>query len=200
MKPSELLYREGSPMDRTELMKVDANRAKDILIMGSGGAAESVDQEVIQTLLALASLPGDSELPGDVFVEVQTRQSAAVAETILPLVGAIPVRSTLNQILVLRAVVSSIGWAFLEIVSFRLGNALYLTPVPHQLQRQTLGAISRQLPFGVVCGVVPAQTLHKTGGSAAKNDEPSRPCDLATPSGSPCVRVATSFTQLPALV
>mmetsp|Transcript_47335 Transcript_47335/g.135729 ORF Transcript_47335/g.135729 Transcript_47335/m.135729 type:complete len:905 (+) Transcript_47335:31-2745(+) len=148
-------YRRGEPTDRTELMKVSAQFADDILIMGSGESVHSSDQQIISTLLALGALPGVSKLHGDVFAEIQTNQSVTVAKTILPAVEGIVARYAVNRVLVLRALVSSIGFTYLELVSFRRGNDLYIKKVPSRLVGVAFRDMWELFEESVVIGVLP---------------------------------------------
>jgi len=148
-------YRRGEPTDRTELMKVSAQFADDILIMGSGEGVRSSDQQIISTLLALGALPGVSKLHGDVFAEIQTNQSVTVAKTILPAVEGIVARYAVNRVLVLRALVSSIGFTYLELVSFRRGNDVYIKKVPSRLVGVAFRDVWELFEESVVIGVLP---------------------------------------------
>jgi len=151
-----ICYREGNPADRTELMKVSAAMADDILILGTDHDGRGSDQQIIQMLLALGALPGVSSLAGDVFVEMQTYQNARVVSTVLEgAVGIVP-RHTVNRMLVLRAVVPSVGYTFLDVVSFRRGDAMYKVPVPVEFLGTPFRDVYQAFPDAVVFGILPA--------------------------------------------
>lgn len=154
-KYGQIAFREGSPRDRSELLKVSAHQADCLLIIGEGQSENESDQMIIQILLALGALPGVAKLSGDVFAEMQTNQSVVVARTMLPVVEGIVARYAVNRILVLRAINSSIGYTYLQLASFRRGNEIYVTYVPKKLVGKTLRELGRLYPEAVLLGFFP---------------------------------------------
>jgi len=146
-------FREGNPCNRTELMKVSAPCAQHILILAE--RKRESDQQIMQTLLALAALPGVSGLSGAVFAEMQNQESVHVVSALLPVAEGIVAREMVNRIIVLRAVVPSVGYCFLEMASFKANtNELYLRPVPLALLGRPLGEVCFLFPRSIVCGIV----------------------------------------------
>jgi len=150
---NDIVFRCGEPRSRTELMKACAASAEDILIMGTG--CEGSDQDVIQILLALAALPHGLPASVDVFAEMQNHDSVSIVRDLLPVAEGIVARNAVNRIMILRAIVPSVGYCYLDMVSFTLknGNELYLRPVPQALISKTFHEASFCFPHAVLCGV-----------------------------------------------
>lgn len=165
-------YREGSPTDRTELMKVSAPMARDIFIMGSDSSTKGSDNWITQTLLALGALPGVMRLSGEVFAEMQTHQSVRVARTVLARAEGIVARYAVNRMLVLRSIVPSVGYTYLQAMSFRSGNEFYRICVPQELAGQRFRDVCPLFSDGVVCAVM-------FPGDALSNDEEQETFSLA---------------------
>lgn len=156
LSASRVAYRRGNVMERTDLMKVSAAAAQDILIVGTGGDERRSDEEIVQTLLALGALPDVSRLAGGVFAEMQTHDNARIVSTILPDAKGIMPRYSTHRMLVLRAVVPSVGFAYLDMVSFRKGEELYVVPVHGGLLGMPFSRACQVFPEAVVCAVLPA--------------------------------------------
>mmetsp|Transcript_35600 Transcript_35600/g.80474 ORF Transcript_35600/g.80474 Transcript_35600/m.80474 type:complete len:794 (-) Transcript_35600:101-2482(-) len=146
-------YREGDPSDRVELMKVSANEAGDILVLSAGQGGRLADQGVIQTLLALAALPGNTTLNGSVVAEMQSDESTIVVRTVLPAAEGIVARFAVNRVVVLRTLVPSVGFCFLDMLSITNGSELYLRPAPPAVVGKTIAIAQHCYPEAVVCGV-----------------------------------------------
>ncbi|CAK9056466.1 unnamed protein product, partial [Durusdinium trenchii] len=144
-------YREGCKAHGIELMKVNASAADDILIMCSAETDGSSDHEAIRTLLALGALPGS--LQADVWTEMHNRESARVVNTILPSAQGIVARHAVNHMITLRALVPSVGYAWLRMSTTRSGTQLFLLPVPPALYGFSLKDMFQYFPHAVVCGV-----------------------------------------------
>ncbi|CAK0798597.1 unnamed protein product, partial [Prorocentrum cordatum] len=142
---------DGDPTDRIELMKVSTSQAENILVMGSD--RRGADQEVIRTLLALAALPGGPP-KGQVFGEIRHPEKMSVIGTLLPTAEAIVTRTEVNRVLVLRALVPSVGFCMKEMATFTEGtNELYLRPVPAELVGWNFFDAAQLFTRSVVCGV-----------------------------------------------
>jgi len=147
-------FRRGDPADQAELLKVSAPFAEDILIM-SHGQGESVgsDQRVLQTLLSLAALNLELPLQADIFAEMQTQDALHVMRDIFPKAEGIIARQAVNRMVILRALVSSVGFAYLDMVSFNRGGEMHLIPVPKALVGSTFSESVRLFKDAVVMGV-----------------------------------------------
>eukprot|EP00913_Durusdinium_trenchii_P006967 g6552.t1 len=124
-------YREGCKAHGIELMKVNASAADDILIMCSAETDGSSDHEAIRTLLALGALPGS--LQADVWTDPRPSVNAWLVNTILPSAQGIVARHAVNHMITLRALVPSVGYAWLRMSTTRSGTQLFLLPVPPAL-------------------------------------------------------------------
>lgn len=156
LSSGSIRYRHGDPAEPGELMKVSVKKARRILITGSSGNERRSDEKIIQKLLSLAALPGMSSLKGRVFAEIRAHHNSHVVRTILPVAEGIMPRYTVNRMLVLRAVVPSVGFAYLDSVSFRKGDEFYITEAPPELVGTAFRSACRCFPGAVVCAVVPA--------------------------------------------
>ncbi|CAK0887849.1 unnamed protein product [Prorocentrum cordatum] len=140
-------------------MKVSAFQAENILVTGS--ESRGADQEVVRTLLALAALLGESPAV-QVFGEIRHPEKTTVIGTLLPKAKAIVARTEVNRVLVLRALVPSVGFCMKEMTTFKEGTSeLYLRPVPPELVGWTFFDVAQLFTRSVVCGV-------QAGGGAPK--------------------------------
>ncbi|CAE7723177.1 unnamed protein product, partial [Symbiodinium sp. CCMP2456] len=117
-------YREGCSAHRVELMKVDAPLAEHILIMCTNETDISSDHEAIRTLLALGA--PETETKADVWTEMHNRENARIVHTILPSAQGIVARHAVNRMITLRALVPSVGYAWLKMSTTRSGTQLFL--------------------------------------------------------------------------
>ncbi|CAE7576809.1 unnamed protein product, partial [Symbiodinium natans] len=145
-------YREGCSAQRVELMKVDAPLAEHILIMCTNETDISSDHEAIRTLLALGGAP-ETETQADVWTEMHNRENARIVHTILPSAQGIVARHAVNRMITLRALVPSVGYAWLRMSTTRSGTQLFLVPVPKALLGSQLQDAHRCFPHAAVCGV-----------------------------------------------
>jgi len=155
-------YREGCKSHRIELMKVCASAAEHILIMCSAETDSSSDHEAIRTLLALGALP--RALNADVWAEMHSRESARVVRQILPAAQGIVARHAVNHMVTLRALVPSVGYAWLRMSTSntRSGSKLsqlFLVPVPRELLGHQVKDICTYFPDAAVCGVKSRSTV-----------------------------------------
>merc|ERR1719362_890872 len=101
------------------------------------------DQMTLQSLLALAALPRQDALAKDgsfapsVFAEVICEDGGDVASRILSGAQGIMARTAVNRILVLRGLVSDVGFCYLQLATFK-GVELYI-PKVHDLPSELLG-------------------------------------------------------------
>uniref|UniRef100_A0A7S4T9I9 Uncharacterized protein n=1 Tax=Alexandrium monilatum TaxID=311494 RepID=A0A7S4T9I9_9DINO len=153
LEPHGISYRTGDPTDLTDLSKVSASSAEDILIMGTGQGGHKSDQQVVQTLLALAALPQRIQGTCDVFAELHSQEHVDVVEPLLPIAEGIVARHAVNRMLLLRALVPPVGFCYVDIVSFKHGNDLYIRPVPKELVGLSFAVASLLFPEAVVCGL-----------------------------------------------
>ncbi|CAE7855639.1 unnamed protein product [Symbiodinium microadriaticum] len=144
-------YREGCSAHRVELMKVDAPLAEHILIMCTNETDISSDHEAIRTLLALGA--PETETKADVWTEMHNRENARIVHTILPSAQGIVARHAVNRMITLRALVPSVGYAWLKMSTTRSGTQLFLVPVPEDLIGLQLQDAHCFFPYAVVCGV-----------------------------------------------
>mmetsp|Transcript_58296 Transcript_58296/g.165768 ORF Transcript_58296/g.165768 Transcript_58296/m.165768 type:complete len:824 (-) Transcript_58296:68-2539(-) len=157
--PSNVLYKQGDPTDLTDLIKVSASSAEDILILGSGCGGS--DQQVIQTLLALAALPVPLPPACDVFAEMQSQESVEVVKPLLQIAEGIVAREAVNRILILRALVPPVGYCYVDLVDFShggrgnvpRGHELRLRQVPPALRGLTFAEACRRCPEAVLLGL-----------------------------------------------
>eukprot|EP00931_Biecheleriopsis_adriatica_P074407 TRINITY_DN48469_c0_g1_i1.p1 TRINITY_DN48469_c0_g1~~TRINITY_DN48469_c0_g1_i1.p1 ORF type:complete len:804 (+),score=110.32 TRINITY_DN48469_c0_g1_i1:63-2414(+) len=154
-KMKMMSFRQGSRDNKLDLQKVSASDAEDILVMCESETGRASDHEAIQSLLALGNLASDSPLAGEVHAEMHSRESAESVRVILPAAKGIVARQAVNHMMVLRALVPNVGYALLEMASFRKDNQLYLVPVPETLQGLTFKDVGKLFPMAVVCGVLP---------------------------------------------
>jgi len=148
-----IFFRNGDPTDRNELMKVSAPSACDILLVGKQSVGADSDQEVIQTLLALAALP--APLSGDVFTEMRTKEGVETVRNLLPEAEGIVARHAVNRILVLRALEPNVGYCYMDLLSFTHagGQDLHLRPVPADLVEKSFFEVLLLYPDAVVVGL-----------------------------------------------
>ncbi|CAE8637698.1 unnamed protein product, partial [Polarella glacialis] len=124
-------YATGNPTNRTDLRKVSASLADDILVMCLGQGGKVSDQEAIQTLLALGALPGG--VSGDVWVEMHDKNVSSVVSTLLPAADGIIARHSVTRMALLRSLVPSVGFAYMELASFRRGSQICVVDAPKEL-------------------------------------------------------------------
>ncbi|CAJ1448793.1 unnamed protein product [Effrenium voratum] len=146
-------YREGCRSHRIELLKVNACLAQHILIMCAAETDSSSDHEAIRTLLALGALP--TAVSSDVWTEMHNRESARVVNNILPAAQGIVARHAVNHMIALRALVPSVGFAWLRMSTTRShpSTSLFLVPVPDMLVGVQFKEAFRHFPKAVVCGL-----------------------------------------------
>lgn len=155
-----IYFRTGDPTDWRELGKVSPCTAGDIIILGTQNDSEDSDNEVLQTLLALASL---GDITGEVWAEMRIAENVNVANMVLPEAQGIFARQAVNRMLCLRALQPAIGLCTLDMISFMSGDQIYLVPDPDlggvlqswepQLVGQTFAHASRCFPCAVLIGV-----------------------------------------------
>lgn len=153
LDPSGVRYRCGSPVSRTELMKVSAPAAADVVIMDCSRSAFGADQHTVEILMALGALP--NPMTADAIAEVYNEQGLPVLRTILPSAEGLLARRDVSRILVLRAVMPSLGFVFLETGSFRRRNRFYFVDVPKRMLGVTIRDACAHFPDAVLCGVRP---------------------------------------------
>jgi len=158
-------FRRGDPTSRTELMKVSAKRASVILIQSPGGGGlRRADEGVIQTLLAIAALPsddGNKGVQGEVIAEMQSDEGVNVVNHLLPDAKGIFARQAVNRMLILRALVTYVGFTYLDLVSFQRGNELYMLDVPKELVGYTFLQVCPMFQKSVVVGIRPQTKLSR---------------------------------------
>eukprot|EP00928_Gymnodinium_smaydae_P016828 TRINITY_DN16370_c0_g3_i1.p1 TRINITY_DN16370_c0_g3~~TRINITY_DN16370_c0_g3_i1.p1 ORF type:complete len:959 (-),score=134.41 TRINITY_DN16370_c0_g3_i1:438-3314(-) len=153
-------YREGDPADVTQLRKVSAASATDILIMGNSCCNEA-DQDVIRILLALAAQNAQASLAPevDVFAEMRSHEHLNIVEDLLPVADGIVARHAVNRMLCLRGLVKNVGFCYMDLVSFKAHNSeagnneLYLQDIPPEFVGLRLADVGILYPDAVVCGV-----------------------------------------------
>eukprot|EP00421_Protoceratium_reticulatum_P064796 CAMPEP_0168406330 /NCGR_PEP_ID=MMETSP0228-20121227/25597_1 /TAXON_ID=133427 /ORGANISM="Protoceratium reticulatum, Strain CCCM 535 (=CCMP 1889)" /LENGTH=702 /DNA_ID=CAMNT_0008419977 /DNA_START=276 /DNA_END=2384 /DNA_ORIENTATION=+ len=170
---TSIQYREGDPSERTELDKVSAPSADDILIMATERGDS--DQYVVQTLLALNALPSFEGYAGDVLVEMRSIEGVNVAKDVLPMAVGIIARHAVNRILVLRALVPPVGFCYLDLVSFKesdpnqyVAQELHVCRVPQALVGLSFSEVCDLYTEAVVCGIK----------NSSSNDDSSMPGSL----------------------
>jgi hypothetical protein len=159
-------FRQGSPTDRTELMKVSAASAHTILVMRKSIGSEhrevqGSEHRVIESLLALGALPTKADESRALFAEVRAPEEAQVISTILPKAMGISPRTATRHMLVLRTLVPSVGYAYMQLSSCLKDYSLRWIPVPPVFQGTDFISMRYLLPGGVICGVrsAPASTV-----------------------------------------
>mmetsp|Transcript_4657 Transcript_4657/g.13093 ORF Transcript_4657/g.13093 Transcript_4657/m.13093 type:complete len:778 (-) Transcript_4657:81-2414(-) len=187
-----ITYRQGDAADQAELLKVSAPSARSILLMSASQGGS--DDQTMQTLLALAALQVESPMEGNVFAEMQNHQSLMVMQDIFPGARGIIARHAVNRMLILRALVPSVGFAFMELVTFNRGSELYIRPVPKELEGVPFAIACRLFPHAILCGVM-------TKTKEAMGDVPSLiPSEgHLLEAGESLVMVATGLQQAEAL-
>lgn len=185
-------YKQGNPTDISELLSVSAPNARDILVARTSENGHLSDLKAISALLALAAMPADSPVNGDVWVEVCQEQSLRTVKTILPDSHGIVARKVVNRMMVLRALVPSVGFVFLSMTSASfatkstksqlltptLGRGpkgaaaakdatlpqakLHLVPAPSCVCGVPFSEVGRFFPDAVVCGVNSGVTARKS--------------------------------------
>lgn len=181
-------YKQGNPTDISELLSVSAPNARDILVARTSENGHLSDLKAISALLALAAMPADSPVNGDVWVEVCQEQSLRTVKTILPDSHGIVARKVVNRMMVLRALVPSVGFVFLSMTSASFANKsisgksqlltptlgrssggsrttatlppakLHLVPAPASVCGVPFSEVGRFFPDAVVCGVSSAKS------------------------------------------
>merc|ERR1711963_840739 len=156
------MYRQGKPTDWHELMKVSANSANDVIILGNSTAThERSDEEVLQVVLTLAALPQDSKVSGEVFAEMRLVENIDTLHALLPNVEGIIARPEVNFILCLCAVAPHVGHCLYDLASFTAvsgedGNTqVYIRCVDDlpDLHGKTVAEASLSFPDTVLLGV-----------------------------------------------
>eukprot|EP00435_Cladocopium_sp_Y103_P022778 s1799_g5.t1 len=152
-------YKQGNPTDISELLSVSAPNARDILVARTSENGHLSDLKAISALLALAAMPVDSPVNGDVWVEVCQEQSLRTVKTILPDSHGIVARKVVNRMMVLRALVPSVGFVFLSMTSASFANKSQTQlSAKSQLLTPTVGR--PQGPGPRAPATVPAAKLH----------------------------------------
>ncbi|CAJ1435116.1 unnamed protein product [Effrenium voratum] len=146
-------FREGSPTDVTELLRVSAPYARDILVSSTSENGPRSDLKAISALLAVAAMPSDSPLTGEVWVEVCQEQSIRAVNTILPQARTIVARKLVNRMMVLRALVPSAGYVYLSLTTLKGDANLHVLPAPSLVCGVSFKELCRFFPDAVVCGV-----------------------------------------------
>eukprot|EP00913_Durusdinium_trenchii_P033259 g31136.t1 len=116
-------YKQGNPTDISELLRVSAPMAQDILVASTSENGNLSDLKAISALLAVAAMPNDSQ-------EVCQEQSLRAMNIILPQARGIVARKLVNRIMVLRALVPSAGFVFLSMTSLKSTAKLQLLDAP----------------------------------------------------------------------
>eukprot|EP00434_Breviolum_minutum_P014721 symbB.v1.2.012980.t2/scaffold908.1/size153097/13 len=150
-------YKQGNPTDVSELLAVSAPNARDILVARTSENGHLSDLKAISSLLALAAMPKDSPMNGDVWVEVCQEQSLRTVKTILPESHGIVARKVVNRIMVLRALVPSVGFVFLSMTSASFANKSQSISGKSQLLTPTVGRAAPPAPAKSASQVPPAK-------------------------------------------
>jgi len=146
-------YKEGNPTDVTELLKVSAPFASEILVASTSTNASRSDVKAISALLAVAAMPPDSPVTGDVCVEMCDPSNVRVAQTILKQARGIVARQMVRRMLVLRALMPSVGYVYLELTSLKKESNLMLVSAPLMLHGVPFREAISYFPEAVLCGV-----------------------------------------------
>lgn len=146
-------YKQGNPTDISELLRVSAPMAQDILVASTSENGNLSDLKAISALLAVAAMPNDSQVTADVWVEVCQEQSLRAMNIILPQARGIVARKLVNRIMVLRALVPSAGFVFLSMTSLKSTAKLQLLDAPPLTWGVPFREVGRFFPDAVVCGV-----------------------------------------------
>ncbi|CAE7374080.1 unnamed protein product [Symbiodinium natans] len=146
-------YKEGNPTDVTELLKVSAPYANEILVASTSSNPSRSDVKAISTLLAVAAMPSDSPVTGDVSVEMCDPNNVRVVQTILKQARGIVARQLVRRMLVLRSLVPSVGYVYLALTSFKGDANLLFVPVPATVLGVRFQDVGRYFPDAVICGL-----------------------------------------------
>jgi len=150
----DIYFREGDPTDWRELQKVSTGSADDIIVVGSGsGTPQASDQEVLRTILALAALPEDDRVSGEVFAEMRISENIHVVNTVLPTAQGIVARVAVNRMFCLMAIDPDVGRCIEDLVSFRSGAQLFNIPCPVEFEGRLFEEALIGFPYAVVIGV-----------------------------------------------
>lgn len=146
-------YKEGNPTDVTELLKVSAPYASEILVASTSSNPSRSDVKAISTLLAVAAMPSDSPVTCDVSVEMCDPNNVKVAQTILKQARGIVARQLVRRMLVLRSLVPSVGYVYLALTSFKGDSNLLFVPAPAVVVGLKFQDVARFFPDAVICGI-----------------------------------------------
>lgn len=180
MGSSSIVFRAGDPSDHADLMKVNAEAAEVILIMGSSAdsAVTGADEHVMQTLLALAALhvecceAGGKGLSNHVFADMQHKSNVRVMNDIFPEAKGIVARHAVNRMFVLRGLAPNVGYAYLELATFNKLNQIWVLPVPEDLVGMRFCDVWNLFPDAVILGVMTetlAQALRHSDSMDTRN-------------------------------
>lgn len=168
-----ICYREGNPADPMELTKVSATSASDVIVVSRHAAADLADQEVIQTVVTLASLKNAATSPWEVWAEMRISENVEVVGALLPACQGIVARQAVNRMLCLSGIFPAVGSCYVELVSFKTGSQVYVSRPPRDWVGRRLAEVSTDTTLPVtLLGVGAGEALHFEADRRIHHDEP----------------------------
>ncbi|PJZ47633.1 hypothetical protein CH362_18200 [Leptospira saintgironsiae] len=128
-KTTKIITRSGLPSHLHSLKKVNASKAKSIIILNPSGSEESEegksigDAKVLKSIMALVALNGESGLP-PIVAELHGLENRNIATDLSESVQVMDERSILSKLLVQTSRTSGLAIVYSNLVGFE-GNEIY---------------------------------------------------------------------------
>eukprot|EP00416_Gambierdiscus_australes_P044829 CAMPEP_0171095360 /NCGR_PEP_ID=MMETSP0766_2-20121228/43125_1 /TAXON_ID=439317 /ORGANISM="Gambierdiscus australes, Strain CAWD 149" /LENGTH=803 /DNA_ID=CAMNT_0011554157 /DNA_START=48 /DNA_END=2456 /DNA_ORIENTATION=+ len=124
LRGQAIVCRCGNPTEGTDLDKISVKSAEEIIILGKGGNPEESDNEVIQSVMALANL--SDEPSGNIICEVKMFETASVIDQVMERAEGLIAPHAVTRLLCLQATHPLIANVFKSLLTFEDGEELYL--------------------------------------------------------------------------
>ncbi|MGJ4746239.1 CASTOR/POLLUX-related putative ion channel [Leptospira sp. SA-E8] len=128
-KTTKIITRSGLPSHLNSLKRVNASKAKSIIILNPSGSEESEegksigDAKVLKSIMALVALNGESGLP-PIVAELHGLENRNIASDLSDSVQVMDERSILSKLLVQTSRTSGLAIVYSNLVGFE-GNEIY---------------------------------------------------------------------------
>lgn len=148
--------RRGCPQEGDDLHRASAQSAEEIIIFGRHGRYDESDLEVVQTIIALASLK--SEPNGNIIASVKNPETVPVVDAILERAEGLVALQAVHQILCLKALHPVIGDCFEMLSSFLHGQEIYMRKASEfglndRCKSKTFGDVRKSMKKVICIGV-----------------------------------------------
>jgi len=146
----------GCPQECDDLLRASAQSAEEIIIFGMHGKSDDSDLEVVQTIIALASL--SHEPNGNIIASVKNTETVPVVDAILERAEGLVALQAVHQVLCLKALQPIVGDCFEMLSSFVRGQEIYMRDASEcglnkRCRTQTFGEVRRSIKNVIFIGV-----------------------------------------------